>query len=139
MPPYRNLNAWKHAQRLAVECAKLARGFPPYEQEALADELRQTAYRVPISLADGVARRGTREARSCLETARAALAALETILEIARDLGYIDPVDYARLDAVATEASKTLYGFARKVSEVAAGHGGEGAGQRGAVRDRGGG
>jgi four helix bundle protein len=119
MAPYRNLNAWKHAQRLAVECAKLARAFPPYEQEALADELRQSAYRVPISLADGVARRGTREAQVCFETARAALAAVETILEIARDLGYVEPADYARLDAVATEASKTLYGFARKIRQAA--------------------
>jgi len=118
MPPYRNLNAWKHAQRLAVECAKLARGFPPYEQEALADELRRSSYRVPISIADGIARKGTRFCRESFENARAALAEVETILEIGRDLGYIDASAYGRVEAVATEASKTLYGFLRKVPEV---------------------
>ncbi len=116
--PYRNLNAWKHAQHLAVECAKLARGFPPYEQEALADELRHSSYRVPISIADGIARKGTRGCRVAFDNARAALAEVETILEIGRDLGYVDASTYARIEAVATEASKTLYGFMRKVPEA---------------------
>jgi four helix bundle protein len=120
MPPYRNLNAWKHAQRLAVECAKLARGFPPYEQEALADELRRSSYRVPISIADGVARKGTRFCRTSLDSARAALAEVETILEISRDLGYVDTSTYQRVESVATETSRTLYGFLRKLPEAAA-------------------
>jgi len=120
MPPYRNLNAWKHSQRLAVECAKLARGFPPYEQEALADELRHSSYRVPISIADGIARKGTRLCRASFDNARAALAEVETILEIGRDLGYIDASTYGRVEAVATEASKTLYGFLRKMPEFEA-------------------
>lgn len=118
MPPYRNLNAWKHAQRLAVECAKLARNFPPYEQEALADELRRSSYRVPISIADGTARKGTRFCRASFDNARAALAEVETILEIGRDLGYLDAPTYERVESVATEASKTLYGLLRKVPEV---------------------
>lgn len=118
MPPYRNLNAWKHAQRLAVECAKLARGFPPYEQDALADELRRSSYRVPISIADGIARKGTHFCRTSFDNARAALAEVETILEIGRDLGYIDASTYGQVEAVATEASKTLYGFLRKMPEA---------------------
>lgn len=118
MPPYRNLNAWKHAQRLAVECAKLARAFPPYEQEALADELRRSSYRVPISIADGTARRGTRLCRTSFENARAALAEVETILEIGRDLGYVDASTYGRIEAVATAASKTLYGLLRKLPDA---------------------
>ena len=121
MAPYRNLNAWKHAQRLAVECAKLARNLPPYEQEALAGELRRSSYRVPISIADGIARRGARGCRAGLDAARAALAEVETILEIARDVGYIDATAYARLEANAVEASKTLYGLLRKLPEMEGG------------------
>lgn len=120
MPPYRNLNAWKHAQHLAVECAKLARGFPPYEQEALADELRRSSYRVPISIADGIARKGSRLCRASFDNARAALAEVETILEIGRDLGYIDASAYGRAEAVAAETSKTLYGLLRKMAEAPA-------------------
>jgi four helix bundle protein len=118
MPSYRTLKAWKHAQRLAVECGKLARSFPPYEQEALADELRRRAYRAPLSIADGSVRRGSRRCRPSLEDACAAVAEVETILEIARDLGYLDEAAFARIAEVATEASKTLYGLVRKMAHA---------------------
>jgi four helix bundle protein len=117
MSAFRTLNAWQHAQRLAVECGKIARGFPPYEQDALADELRRCAYRAPIRIADGAVRRDSRDCRPSLESAYAALAEVETILEIARDLGYLDAVTFARISEVATQASKTLYGLVRKIPQ----------------------
>ena len=120
MPPYRNLKAWQHAQRLAVECVKAARQFPDHEQGALADQLRRAAYSVPINIAEGSAKRGSREYRRFLDIARGSLAELETIIEMAKDIGYVDPVEFGRLEALATETSKTLYGLLRKIGESAA-------------------
>lgn len=114
MAPYRSLKAWKHAQRLAVECSKAARDFPPYEQQGLADRLRQAAYAVPLNIAEGVAQRGSGEYRRYLDLARGSLARVSTVLELAKDLGYIQMVPFARLEALADEASKTLYGLSRK-------------------------
>jgi four helix bundle protein len=120
MPPYRNLKAWQHAQRLAVECVRAARAFPEYEEKALADQMRRAAYSVPLNIAEGSAKRGSREYRRYLDTARGSLAEVETMLEMARDLGYIQPADFGRLEALATETSKTLYGLLRKIGEAAA-------------------
>jgi four helix bundle protein len=120
MPPYRNLKAWQHAERLAVECVKAARRFPDYEQDALANQLRRAAYSVPLNIAEGSAKRGTREYRRYLDTARGSLAEVETILEIARDLDYLQPAEFGRLEALATETSKTLYGLLRKIGDAAA-------------------
>src|SRR6058998_3210335 len=39
---------------------------------------------------------------------RGSLAEVESALELAKDLEYIDATDYARLDAIATETAKTL-------------------------------
>jgi len=118
MPPYRNLKAWKHAQRLAVECSKATHGFPAYEQSGLAHRLRQAAYGVPLGIAQGVARRGTDECRAHLDAARGSLAETSTVLELAKDLAYIEMVRFARLEALADEASKTLYGLLRKYGAV---------------------
>jgi len=87
MAPYRTLKAWQHAQRLAVECAKAALRFPDYEQNSLADQLRRAAYGVVLNIAEGSARRGTREYRRFLDTANASLAEVETALGLARELG----------------------------------------------------
>src|SRR3989442_4112166 len=120
MPLHQKLKAWQHAQRLAVECVKAACPFPDYEQEVLGNQLRRACYSVPLNIAEGSTRRGTREYRRYLDTAWASLAEVQTALEIARDVGYVEPADYGRLEALATETSKTLFGLLRKVTQAAA-------------------
>ena len=119
MPPYRKLRAWEHAQRLAVECSKAARRFPDYEQGVLADQMRRACYSVPLNIAEGSARKGSREYRRFLDTAKGSLAELETIIDLSHDLGYMDDVTHTRLTDVATETGKTLYGLLRKISDAA--------------------
>jgi four helix bundle protein len=102
-----------------VECVKASRTFPDHEQDGLADQLRRAAYSVPINIAEGSAKRGSREYRRYLDIARGSLAEVETIIEMARDIGYLEPVEFGRLEARATETSKTLYGLLRKIGESA--------------------
>ena len=70
MPPYRNLKAWEHATTLAVACVKAARRFPDYEQDGLANQLRRAAYSIPINIAEGSARRGSRDYKRFLNFLR---------------------------------------------------------------------
>ena len=119
MPPYRNLKAWEHAERLAVECVRASREFPDFEQQSLADQLRRAAYSVPLNIAEGSAKRSSREFRRYLDTARGSLAEVETMLGMAHALGYLRPADFGRLEALATETSKTLYGLLRKLTDSA--------------------
>jgi four helix bundle protein len=116
MGSHTTLKAWQHAKVLAVECAKAARRFPPEEQAALADRLRRAAYSAALNIAEGAGRRGSREFRRFLDTARASLDEVEAALEIARELDYLELTSFARLDARREEAAKTLYGLLRAVS-----------------------
>lgn len=120
MAPYKTLKAWQHAERLAIECVKASRKFPDYEQERLADQLRRAAYSVPLNIAEGSSRRGSREYRKFLDTAKGSLAEVETALGMARQLEYVDPAEFGRLEALATETGKTLFGLLRKISASAA-------------------
>src|SRR2546425_11918076 len=70
MAQYKTLKAWQHAQRLAIECVKAARAFPDYEQHALADQLRRACYSVPLNIAEGNTRQGSREYRRFLDPGR---------------------------------------------------------------------
>jgi len=119
VPIHHTLKAWQHAQRLAVECVKAASRFPDFEQTALADQLRRACYSIPLNIAEGTTRRGTRDYRKFLDTAWGSLAEVQTALVIARDVGYIQLPEFARLEALATETSKTLFGLLRKISQVA--------------------
>src|SRR2546428_4212563 len=120
MPLHQKLKAWQHAQRLAVECVKAARGFPDYEQEALGDQLRRACYSVPLNIAEGSTRRGTREYRRHLDTAWSSLAEVQSALEIARDVGYLETAAFGRLEAPAAATSKTLFGLRMQMRQLAA-------------------
>ena len=119
MAHYKTLKAWQHGQRLAIECSRAARNFPDYEQGALADQLRRACYSVPLNIAEGNTRHGPRECRRFLDSARSSLAEVETIIEMARDLEYVSPAEFGRLEALANETGKTLYGLLRKISDAA--------------------
>ena len=118
MPIHHTLKAWQHAQRLAVECAKAANRFPDFEQQALADHLRRACYSIPLNIAEGTTRKGTRDYRKFLDTAWGSLAEVQTALAIARDVGYLQLPEFARLEALATETSKTLFGLMRKIGQA---------------------
>lgn len=120
MAPYKTLKAWQHAERLAIECSLVSKKFPDYEQSRLADQLRRASYSVVLNIAEGSSRRGSREYRKFLDTARGSLAEVETALGLAHKLGYLEPAEYGRLEALATETSKTLFGLLRKISDGAA-------------------
>ena len=116
MAHYKTLKAWQHAQRLAIEGVRVSRRFPDYEQNALADQLRRACYSVPLNIAEGNTRYGSRECRRFLDTARGSLAEVETIIEIARELEYLPAVDYGRLEALTSETGRTLWGLLKRVS-----------------------
>ncbi len=120
MAPYRTLKAWRHAQRLAVECARAAQRFPPFEQGGLADQLRRASYGVVLNIAEGSVRRGTREYRRFLDTAHGSLAGVETLIGLARELGYLQPAEFGRLEALTIETGKMLFGLLRKIGATAA-------------------
>lgn len=119
MAHYKTLKAWQHAQRLAIDCVRTSKGFPDYEQAALADQLRRACYSVPLNIAEGNTRYGSRDARRFFDTARGSLAEVETIIGMAKELGYISPADFGRLEALTDETGRTLYGLLRKVSGAA--------------------
>src|SRR2546427_4340014 len=99
MAHYKTLKAWQHAQRLAIECVRAARAFPDYEQHALADQLRRACYSVPLNIAEGNTRQGSREYRRFLDTAPGSLAEGGAIIEMAPELEDVRPPQVRGLQA----------------------------------------
>jgi len=116
MPPYRNLKAWEHAERLAVECVRASRGFPEFEQHSLADQLRRAAYSVPLNIAEGTGRKGPREFRRFLGIALGSLHELEAVLELVESLEYIPSEELAVVKAKRADCARMVYGLIQRFS-----------------------
>ena len=85
---YEDLEVWQRAMDLVVDCYDLTRSFPQTEQFGLTAQLQRAAVSVPANIAEGQARRHTREFLRYLTIARGSLAELETHIQIAKRLGY---------------------------------------------------
>src|SRR5881409_878292 len=118
MAPFRTLKVWQHAQRLAIECARAAKRFPDADQKVLAEQLLRASSSVPLNIAEGSSRKGSKEFRRFLDIARGSLAEVQTALELAKEMDYLPNAEYERLDAIAVETAKTLWGLLRKLTDT---------------------
>ncbi|MCL6649685.1 MAG: four helix bundle protein [Chloroflexi bacterium] len=80
---FRDLEVWQKAMELAEEVYRLTKDFPQEELFGLTSQMRQAATSVPANIAEGWARRGTREFLQFLNIASGSLRELETYLHLA--------------------------------------------------------
>ena len=91
MGSYRELDVWQRAMELVVACYEGSGDFANYEVYGLTSQLRRAAVSVPANIAEGRGRQHTAELIQHLAVANGSLAELETHIEIAQRLGYMDP------------------------------------------------
>lgn len=87
--------ALRSALKLAVDCNRLADGFPVAQRFALGARIRRSACSVPANIAEGCGRLHRREYLHHLAVARGSLRELETHLRAAHQLEYL-PGERAR-------------------------------------------
>jgi four helix bundle protein len=102
---YRELLVWQKAKALAVHVYRRTEGFPKAEVYGLTSQLRRAAVSVVSNIAEGQGRLSCGEFAHFLGQARGSLLELETQLDIARDLAYLDAKDQQSL---AEEAYQVL-------------------------------
>lgn len=100
---YKDLDAWKQAMSLVEDVYQLTRSFPREEVYGLTAQVRRSAVSIPSNLAEGSARRSTREFANFLAIALGSLAELKTQLLIAERLKYAS-VEHALKQSVRVRA-----------------------------------
>jgi len=94
---------------LVEEIYGLTRGFPREETFALTAQMRRAAVSIPSNIAEGHARRHTKEYMNHLSIALGSLAELQTQIEIARRLGYGSEGIIPGLQETSTSLARQLH------------------------------
>ena len=76
--------------RLVTEIYEVTSSFPKHELYGLTSQIRRAAVSVPSNVAEGYARNSRNELHHFIGQARGSLAELETQIELAGNLGYLD-------------------------------------------------
>ena len=87
---YRELLVWQKAKTLAVHAYRFSERFPRTETYGLTSQIRRAAVSVASNIAEGQGRLTRGEFVHFLGQARGSLLELDTQLEIALDLKYLD-------------------------------------------------
>ncbi len=112
---HRDLIAWQKAMALVTEVYRATAGFPSREMYGLTRQVREAAVSVPSNIAEGKGRQTKRDYVQFLYRARGSLLEVETQLEVARNLGYIEELTFATLFDQAAEVGRILNGLIANV------------------------
>ena len=88
--PHRKLKVWQAGMDFVVELYRELENFPAREQFGLAAQLRRAAVSIPSNIAEGAARKNTKELVQFLYIARGSLSELDTQLEICFRVGRLE-------------------------------------------------
>ena len=114
MGHFKNLKAWQHARRLALLSRAAIAKLPNSERFALGDQWRRASCSVVLNLAEGAAKKGSREFRRYLDSARASLHEIEAILDLVVGMDYLPAAEVDAIEAVRAECARTVYGLLRR-------------------------
>lgn len=90
---FRDLDVWKLGKAIVLDVYKVTRGFPKEEMYGLVSQMRRAAVSIPSNVAEGFNRKHNPEYRQLLYVALGSCAELETQIEVAHDLGFLETGD----------------------------------------------
>jgi four helix bundle protein len=119
MQPFERLAAWQVCYELTRALYRATESFPPHERYGLTSQLRRAAVSVIANIAEGSAKRGAREFRRFLDTARGSLAELACLMKLSQDLGYLSAADGEKLSSLRHRAGYLTWRLYQSVSNAA--------------------
>ena len=87
---FRELEVWRESMDLVVLVYGLLDRLPNHERFALCDQLRRAVISIPSNIAEGFGRDSHRDFAHFLSIARGSLYEVDTQLEIAERMDYLD-------------------------------------------------
>ena len=106
--PHRKLDVWNESIALVKVVYELTGGFPRREEYGFRSQIRRAAVSIPGNIAEGAARKSPKEFIRFLHIARGSISELDTYIEIAKQLGYIDNESFERTDKRMISVNKML-------------------------------
>jgi four helix bundle protein len=106
---HKDLILWRKALDLAVPVHQSSTALPRSESYGLVSQMRRAATSVPSNIAEGYARRSTKEFIYFLRVARGSMAELETQLLLAQLVGYLPERQATELQDRIDEVGRILH------------------------------
>ena len=108
MEGFRQLKVWQRSKALAVKIYQVTQNGKFNSDYSLKDQMRRAAVSIPSNIAEGDERGTNKDSVRFLYIAKGSLAELQTQLEIAYDINYIDGATLKNLEEECNTIGKML-------------------------------
>ncbi|HEX5432993.1 MAG TPA: four helix bundle protein [Candidatus Angelobacter sp.] len=112
---YKDLLVWQKGMELAKEIYKITQTFPAEERFGLVSQMRRASISIPSNIAEGQARRTTKEFIQFISHAEGSVAELETQLILAQDLLYCTNGSPGKAFVLLSELRRMLNSLRRRL------------------------
>lgn len=117
MKSYRDLIVWQKSVKMVTLVYTVLKTFPNDEKFGLTSQLKRSAVSIPSNIAEGYGRNYTKDYCRFLQIARGSLYEMQTQLEIAINLGFIDVNQLEEIKNLSIEVEKMLNTLIKKLSQ----------------------
>ena len=115
---FTDLNAWKEAHKLVLMIYTATKVFPKDELFGLISQMRRAAVSISSNIAEGFGRQYYAEKVQFYSTAQSSNIELQNQLLIARDVGYLDQLNFQRIADQSILVKKLLNGLIKKSKQI---------------------
>ncbi len=112
---YTKIDVYHLAYAFVLEIYLITRDFPKVEEQNITSQIRRAAVSIPLNIVEGSAKASAREFAYFLNVAYASAKEVEVLLNLCRDLKYINDEEFVRLSGKLVEINAKLYLFTRSV------------------------
>ena len=117
MQPHRRFLAWQVAHRFALEIYRVTDEWPSNERYEITRQVRRAALSAPTNIAEGAAKRGSREFRRFLDIALGSLAEASYLLHFAHERGLLTRKQWEELDQLRNRAGQLTWRLYESTSQ----------------------
>ena len=117
---FEDILAWQKARELVKEVYRASREPMFAKDFGLRDQIRRAAFSIMLNIAEGFARKTSREFLQFLVVAHGSAAEVQSALYVALDQSYLDQAQFECLYNKADETSKVIMGFSNYLRKSAA-------------------
>ncbi len=115
--PYHTLIVWKESHRFVLDVYVATEKFPKHELFGATSQLRRAAMSIELNIVEGHGKRTKPDHLRFLDIAKGSLRECAAIIELSRDLGYLEQEAYERLEQQRRKTGYLLHQFATGTKE----------------------
>jgi four helix bundle protein len=118
MSHFRKILVWQKSISLVTKIYKATRTFPKEETFGLTSQIRRSSISIPSNIAEGSGRESTKDFLRFLYISLGSLFEMQTQLEIAKNIIYINEEEFNNLYEDSREIERMLASLIKKLKDT---------------------